>query len=1370
MLPRCFVLMAGALALTFAPLACGGDPWNVPFAGDPAQVLAAARAIHGPADSDTVVLLDEQRYTIDAGGRLSATKHIVYRVVTADGAEEEASVAQEYAPWHESKPTIRARVITADGTAHWLDAKTITDAPAEEFGSNLFSDRRILQAPLPAVAPDSVVEYEVTVRETAPLSEAGTVRRIDVWNGQYIQRLHLTLDAAPGVPLRTASQLIPAEAMRREETKAGVRVECEWGPIQPVKEREFHLPFDVAGHPVFEFATGRSWREVAARYSSIVDGRIARADLGGLAEAPKTGETTQATAARLTSALHRRVRYTGLELGDSAIVPAAPAEVLSRRYGDCKDKAALLVAMLRSAGLKAHVALLSAGFGLDVTPSLPGFGGFDHAIVYVEASPPLWIDATAQFTRVGDLPAADQGRLALIADAASTELVKTPESTSADNRVIHKVDIRLAPSGPSEIQDSVEGYGSEEADLRARYDGAEPAKVKESLEQQAKLVYLAKSVGDSSSARSDDFSRPFTVSVTAKNASRAVTENDEAVAALFGSAVFNGLPGGVISSSDDEREPSKPRTDDFVLRVPFQSDYHYRVYYPNFLKPRELPKDQKVAMGPATFTASYRQDSGYVEADYRFDSGKRRFTPAEYAELRAGLERLWSDKPEMLSFASLTSEAIALGKIGEAVRLARGYATQEPESATAQARLSRVLTAAGAGISARNAARRATELDPHSEQAWEAMGQAYEHDSFGRLRAGDWNSAEAEKAYRKAIEFAADKTFAQNELAILLEFNSKGDRYAADARLDEAVAMYRAIRKGHRNDTIQRNLVILLMRAGKYEEARSEVKSLDPSTHKAALAVIVASLTDGPGRAILDAQKDEPDPNTRHTILLSAAVTLVQMRRYEPAVELLKAAQRISSSPELEMRLAMASRVHRFEERLYPSDDPRSVVQRLFQVFLGAKIDEAQVRALMSRHVTMVHGDLDDQKVLRGLAGLRGRFNSLGLSGDGIADFLLSIMNLEKEGDDGFVYRVRGKQGGDSVPFPPVYVVKEDGQYRIIGMDGSPEDIGRLVLGLVKSGDLETARRWLDLVITGVFRGAGEPIPSKAENALGSGPAGDDRPAAHVLWSSFPAAQRTAAAIRITAASLIGEFSPSEEAIGILKQARQTAPSYDIGNIDLALCQAYLKAEKWTELAEAAKRLTGHVGTADYSFFYLSKARIGLKQWDQLEADVEAALKSKSLHKAVLKEAVAAMLRAGKPDRAAHYMDLMEKPAQDEHEQRVMKAWIALLGSKPDENLIADLQRDRNSFGIEPDSHYVAGLLQCQAGKADEARQSLRQALDLDDPVLADARPWVLQGKIQEQFGNSEEAAAAYAEARKRPAGGDDAVWALKLITSAAKP
>ena len=86
---------------------------------------------------------------------------------------------------------------------------------------------------------------------------------------------------------------------------------------------------------------------------------------------------------RIVARLHKEVRYTGLEFGEAALQPQTATEVLKRHYGDCKDKAAMLVAMLRAEGIDADMALVDSGPGVDLTPELPGMNQFDHAIVYL---------------------------------------------------------------------------------------------------------------------------------------------------------------------------------------------------------------------------------------------------------------------------------------------------------------------------------------------------------------------------------------------------------------------------------------------------------------------------------------------------------------------------------------------------------------------------------------------------------------------------------------------------------------------------------------------------------------------------------------------------------------------------------------------------------------------------------------------------------------------------------------------------------------------------------------------------------------------------------------------------------------------------
>src|SRR5438876_4938093 len=159
--PFFFAILATSVLLPAAPAT---TPWDAPFSGNTGAILEESRRVPVPDSQGAIVLLEDHKYTIDRNSRTTTTIRKVFRILQQDAVEDWSSIEHEYAPWYENRPEFRARVIRADGSVHWLDPKTIADAPAQEFDSTIFSDRRAVRAPLPAVAAGAVVEYEIVIR------------------------------------------------------------------------------------------------------------------------------------------------------------------------------------------------------------------------------------------------------------------------------------------------------------------------------------------------------------------------------------------------------------------------------------------------------------------------------------------------------------------------------------------------------------------------------------------------------------------------------------------------------------------------------------------------------------------------------------------------------------------------------------------------------------------------------------------------------------------------------------------------------------------------------------------------------------------------------------------------------------------------------------------------------------------------------------------------------------------------------------------------------------------------------------------------------------------------------------------------------
>jgi hypothetical protein len=194
-----------------------------------------------------------------------------------------------------------------------------------------------------------------------------------------------------------------------------------------------------------EFSEYPSWQAVNQWASDLYSDSITEnGDVAAVAENLK--RQSNSVADYITRSLffvQNEIRYLGLELGENSHRPRAPREVLSKRYGDCKDKSLLLVTLLKTQGIRAWPALVSTSDRYGIKRGLPSPGAFDHVITLLEfKGKRYWLDGTRLYQAGGldDLGYTDYG-FALVVGHENTGLQQMYPELPISNRVDVKEEI-----------------------------------------------------------------------------------------------------------------------------------------------------------------------------------------------------------------------------------------------------------------------------------------------------------------------------------------------------------------------------------------------------------------------------------------------------------------------------------------------------------------------------------------------------------------------------------------------------------------------------------------------------------------------------------------------------------------------------------------------------------------------------------------------------------------------------------------------------------------------------------------------------------------------------------------------------------------
>lgn len=1328
-------LVALVLSLAFS-LSAQQAPWDgAPFTAERKALVAAAAAVQA-GDYSAVMLLDEAEYVVDADGSTRSRERVMMYVATEAGVEWASELRAAWAPWHNERPSVEARVVTRDGTVHALDQSAVVEVPAGEE-SDIFSDGRVLRAPLPAVATGSVIEYVITRRNKTPVPGAGTIVHYQFGGYLPIERTRVTIDA----PLSFTPRVVNKTGVqpRVEEKDGRRRTIYEAARIEGTRESDEYLPYDVTAHPYLTFSTGTSWQDIATSYAAIVDKQIAGSDVQKMVRAAVGNATERKeVVARLLAAIQKDVRYAGVEIGEGSIVPRTPKQVLANKYGDCKDKAALLVAMLRAAGFPAHVALLNAGTGFDVQPELAGLSAFNHAIVVVEGEPAIWVDPTDVYARAGELPLLDQGRMALIAKPETTTLTRTPEVESSAHVYRELRTFHLPEEGKARVTEISEPTVTSEANMRRWITGLDSKKLREQLEEYAKSAYVAKAMARYETTAASDLTKPFRMTLEVPESQSGVVREGEASVVINLATLPQHVPAALrdwkeVQPGESADDAPKKRTHDFLFPEPAVREWVYRIVPPAGYAPRTLPQNESRKVGTTTFTQELRTEAdNTVVATFRYDSGKRRISRAEFEETRVAFTKFVTDNSVTIGFEQVGQTKLNAGDVRGALDEFRRLAALHPKEAQHHIETARALLAAGLGDAARDEIRRALAIEPKNARAHQTLGSILLHDSLGRPYRKGFDLKGAIAALRKAKELDPDDYSIRYALQSALSYGEDGYRFGRGARIDEAIEEVKASARqlGDDGKYLLPELTLLYAHAGRFADLREVAPTYHDAQQREMAGILATVAIDGTEAAIRELNKF--DQQRKRTYAGGVAQTLLHVRRYPEAAAFMEvAAQGAAGSAEQRQALDLFKKLRRFED-LPAEDTPRSTVYRMI-----AAVQQQDAAALTS--MLPAEYTTGEENALKELTDVEIRPPD-DIPAAVFRDLMVAVLDVQQDGDEASGYRLRVRNSiAPGTPERSVLMRRENGRFLIRGGTRSEEMTGDAVLAMLKNGELETARKWLNWTREDATAGSSDdPLQGKPFAAL---------------WSKSKGTA-TADEMRLAAAALATDRHGWSESERILNEARERAAT-DVarGAIDLALVTIYEGRKEWPRMLEVTTRLTAaHPDSASAFARHIDALLRNGKPGDAL-----AAAKQRLERMPNDADAVRALARASAEagDYAASQQYALkvvdELRAQSDDFTRA--AWIALFTGQHLDRAIeharhADKQAQAATTGSASETSLPAlAALYAETGRSVEARTALLQSLDAASRARLSEGDWYVLGRVAENYGVDDYAVTAYRKA-----------------------
>ena len=593
-----------------------------------------------------LILKCEEHIEISPENTLAYTGRYCIKILNERGKEDFSEVQTEYDSTFEKIELEYARLIKPDGEVVYVGQKHIRDV-SKYLNFPLYSNVRVHIISVPEITEGAVLDYKIKIYRNQLVNKKDFSTSYTLQTAEPIIscRFNISIPESRRLNIKLINQAynIPGADLNPKVSLDKNKKVYAWefkNIPQIIPEPQMPALSEV--NPTMLISTFNSWDEVyqwwwvlakdKMKAGQAIKDKVTQLTLGLKTEREK--------AQAIYNFCAKAVRYVAVEYGQAGHEPHPASEIFRNKYGDCKDKAILLVTMLKEAGLKAHPVLISTKDENNLEEDFPTTQ-FNHAIAAVELEGNyIFLDATAETCSFGDLPAGDQARKVLVFKDDGCKIMETPLLPAKNNLIQEELKIQAGRDGLIAAEKKVLTAGFYDQGRRYWLIYTPPKLIEETLKEKIQEVSVGAKLENYNVENAQDLNKPTVLDYKFKGEDYFIIAGDIYILPQLSTVNAS------LTAKETRRYPI-----DFDILDRFEKTVQIKV--PDNLKIKFMPQ-------------SLEKDSPWlkVKEEYSFEAGTIYFKETkELKKISVSLSEYRDFKKFMEDLAKFSKQRVVLEKI-----------------------------------------------------------------------------------------------------------------------------------------------------------------------------------------------------------------------------------------------------------------------------------------------------------------------------------------------------------------------------------------------------------------------------------------------------------------------------------------------------------------------------------------------------------------------------------------------------------------------------------------------------------------------------------------------------------------------------------